>query len=67
MADPSTGLTGIAKFVCAILGLVLFRWTPQSGKGFLIYGALIMLFVLLCVFIFSRPREDESETNPRFP
>jgi len=60
-------MTGIAKFVCAILGLVLFRWIPQTGKGFLIYGVLVVFFVLLCVFIFSRPQEDVSETRPRFP
>ena len=67
MADQSIGMTGAAKFVCGIVGVVLFMWTPQSGKGFLIYGVLIVLLVFLGVFVFSRPREDESKTNPRFP
>ena len=64
MTDQSTGLAGIAKFVCAILGFVLFRWTPQTGRDFLIYGALFLLFVLLCVFIFSRSHKDVEDTGP---
>jgi len=67
MGDQSTGLRGIAKFVCAILGLVLFRWMPLSGKGLLIYGALLVFVVLLCNFIFSQPDEDETEPGLRFP
>ncbi len=67
MADPSTGFRGIAKFVCGILGLVLFVWIPKTGKGFLIYGVLVVLLVLLFVFVFPDRHEDESETGPPFP
>jgi hypothetical protein len=35
MAEPSTGILGIIKFACAILGIGLFMWTPRTGKGFL--------------------------------
>ena len=67
MADPSTGFRGIAKFVCGILGFVLFVWIPKTGKGFLIYGVLVVLLVLLFVFVFSDRHEDESETGSPFP
>lgn len=67
MTGPSTGFTGIAKFVCGILGLVLFTWIPQTNKGFLIYGVLAVLLVLLGVFVFLQPEEDERETGPPFP
>ena len=67
MTGPSTGFRGIAKFVCGILGLVLFVWIPKTGKGILIYGVLVVLLILLFVFVFPDRHEDESETRPPFP
>jgi len=67
MTDPSPGFRGIAKFVCGIVGLVLFRWMPLSGKGLLLYGALLVLLVPLCHFAFSEPQEHEREPGPPFP
>jgi hypothetical protein len=56
MAEPSTGILGIIKFACAILGIGLFMWTPRTGKGFLFYGAGLAVLILLC-FHFTKRRK----------
>lgn len=69
MTGPSTGFTGIAKFVCGILGLVLFVWIPKTGKGFLIYGVLVVLLVLLGVSFFcnlKRMKGNQALLSPDF-
>jgi hypothetical protein len=60
MTGQDTGILGIAKFVCGVLGVVLFTWTPQTGRGFLIYGVLIVVIVMFLVFIVS-PSEKRKE------
>jgi hypothetical protein len=40
---------------CGILGLVLFRWTPTTGKGILIYAALFAVLILIVILL--SPRE----------
>jgi hypothetical protein len=62
MADQSTGFAGLAKFACAILVIVLFMWTPLTGKHFLIYGALLVVVVLLVIFT-SRSRKDAANVS----
>jgi len=66
MTGPRTGFTGIATFVCGILGVVLFMWIPKTGRGFLIYGVLLVLFVLGFIFVLPDRHEDEEETGPPF-
>jgi hypothetical protein len=34
-----------------IIGLVLFRWTPATGKGFAIYGVLLVLLVVVAIIL----------------
>lgn len=46
MSDKArTALAGIAKFALAIVILVVFVWTPKTGRGILVYAALIILLI----------------------
>jgi hypothetical protein len=44
-----------------ILGFVLFRWTPTTGKGFLIYGVLVA--ILIGMLIALPPRKDSGSED----
>jgi hypothetical protein len=37
---------GLCKFGLGVLVLVLFRWTPQTAKGILIYLALFAVLII---------------------
>ena len=41
----TNALLVLCKFGLGILVLVLFRWTPQTGKGILIYLALLAVMI----------------------
>ena len=51
-------LLGLTTFACGILGLILLRWTPTTGKGILIYAAIFA--VLIALAIVSSPRKREG-------
>jgi TctA family transporter len=55
-----TGLPGIIAFAAGILGFVLFRWTPRSGKGILWFAGLFVLLVALIAFLNASGKEDEA-------
>ena len=60
----------VITFVCGILGLILFRWTPATASGLLIYLVLFGLAVVLVFFLpVSRhgywPGKPEHHVNPR--
>ena len=40
-----SALLSATKIACGILVLALFRWTPTTGKGVVIY--LVLFFVLI--------------------
>jgi hypothetical protein len=40
-----------------ILGLILFRWTPATGKGILIYVALLAVLIVMAILLSPRSRE----------
>ena len=57
-------LFGVAKFACGALGVTLFMWTPNSSMGFLLYGVLILLLVVLVIILFrvgQLPNKDDSD------
>lgn len=35
--------------VAGVLGLVLFRWTPETGKGILLYVAMIVIVIAIAL------------------
>ena len=45
-----------ATSVCGILGLILFRWTPTTLKGTIIYVALLGVLVVLGLVLAHRKR-----------
>jgi hypothetical protein len=46
MSDQAqTGLAGIAKFALGIAVVVFVMWTPKTGRGILIYAALVVLLI----------------------
>jgi uncharacterized membrane protein len=62
MSTAKTGVAGIASFFLAIVVLVLFRWTPMTGRGFLLYAALLLAAILLAVGLAHNTEEDETQT-----
>jgi len=47
-------LLGLTTFACGILGLILFRWTPTTGKGILIYAALFAVLIVMAIVLSPR-------------
>jgi len=44
-------LLAAIRFACGILALVLFRWTPTTGRGILVYVALFAVLIVLAIFL----------------
>jgi hypothetical protein len=47
-------LLALTTFVCGILGLVLFRWTPTTGRGILVYAVLFAVLIVLAIVLSPR-------------
>jgi uncharacterized membrane protein YoaK (UPF0700 family) len=47
-------LLGLITFVCGILALVLFRWTPTTGRGILVYAVLFVVLIVLAIILSPR-------------
>ena len=47
-------LLGLTTFVCGILGLALFRWTPTTGRGILVYAVLFAVLIVLAIVLSPR-------------
>jgi hypothetical protein len=47
-------LLGLTTFACGILGLALFRWTPTTGWGILVYVALFAVLIVMAIVLFPR-------------
>jgi hypothetical protein len=41
----------ILRFLCGAAGLVLFRWTPDTGRGLAIYGMLFVALVAAMIIV----------------
>jgi hypothetical protein len=39
---------------CGVLGLILFRWTPSTGTGVLIYVALFAVLIVVAIALSPR-------------
>ena len=44
----------VTTIACGVLGLVLFRWTPTTSKGILIYAALFAVLVIMAIVLSLR-------------
>lgn len=42
-------LLGLITFACGVVALILFRWTPTTGKGILIYAALFAVLIVMAI------------------
>jgi hypothetical protein len=49
-------LLRVTTLACGILGLVLFRWIPTTGRGILVYVALFALLIVVAIVL--SPRKD---------
>jgi hypothetical protein len=47
-------LLKLTMFACGTLGLVLFRWTPTTGRGILAYVALFAVLIVMAVALSPR-------------
>jgi hypothetical protein len=47
-------LLGLTTFACGILGLILLRWTPTTGRGILIYAALFAVLIVMAIVLSPR-------------
>ena len=63
-AKSRKALLGMTTVACGILGLVLFRWTPTTGKGVLIYVALFVVLIVLAIFLSPRKRAGYWPNKP---
>ncbi len=54
--SPKTrkALLGVTTFACGILALVLFRWTPTTAKGILVYMALLVVLIVMAIALSPR-------------
>ncbi|HET9183107.1 MAG TPA: hypothetical protein VFP59_13305 [Candidatus Angelobacter sp.] len=57
-----TVLLRVAQVACGIIMLILFRWTPATGRGFVIYGILLVGLVL--VMIVLAPKHEGYWPDP---
>lgn len=39
---------------CGVLGLILFRWTPTTGMGILVYAALFAVLIVMAIVLSPR-------------
>ena len=44
-------LLGVCSFLGGTLVFVLIRWVPMTAKGFLIYGALVVVLIVLAIIL----------------
>jgi len=49
-------LQAVTTLFAGALGLILLRWTPVTGKGFLSYALLFAILVVLALVVFSGKR-----------
>jgi hypothetical protein len=49
-------LLNATKITCGVLVFVLFRWTPTTGKGILIYATLFVIMIALIIALSPRNR-----------
>ena len=40
-----------AKIVVGLLGLIWFRWTPQTGEGFVVWACLLFGLVIVALIV----------------
>jgi hypothetical protein len=59
VAQVRTLALTITKFGLGVLALALFRWTPRTGKGILVYVSLLAVLVALAI-VLSKRKEDEG-------
>jgi hypothetical protein len=49
-----TALLRVTAVAAGILGFVLFRWTPTTGKGILAYGGLVAVLIVIAIVLSPR-------------
>ena len=49
-------LLKLTTFACGVLGLILFRWTPTSGKGIVVYAGLFVVLIIMVIVFLPRRR-----------
>jgi hypothetical protein len=49
---------------CGVLGLILFRWTPTTGKGILVYAALFAVLIVMAIVLSPRKGSGYWPTKP---
>ena len=55
-------LLHLVQVACGVIGLILFRWTPATGRGLTLYGALVV--VLVAVIIVISPKHEGYWPDP---
>ena len=57
-------LLGVTTFACGILGLVLFRWTPTTAKGILVFVVLFAMLIVMAILLSARKRTGYWPNKP---
>jgi drug/metabolite transporter superfamily protein YnfA len=59
MAEAKSIALGTIKISLGLLGFALFMWTPATGKGFAIFGGLlVVVFVLAGILVKYQTKPD---------
>src|SRR5579871_327860 len=61
-----TASYGVITVVCGILAFILFRWTPTTGTGLIVFLALFAVVIILAMLLPS-PRRGYWPHNPEDP
>ena len=60
-------LRALSAFLCGILALVLFMWTPMTGRAILVYAALLAVVIVLAITLFAKKRARYWPNKPGDP
>jgi hypothetical protein len=57
-------LLRLTTLACGLLALVLFRWTPTTGKGILVYAGLFALLIAMAIVLSPRKGAGHWPNKP---
>jgi hypothetical protein len=57
-------LLRLTTFACGVLALALFRWTPTTGWGILVYVALFAVLIVMAIILSPRKRAGHWPDKP---
>jgi len=63
----TNALAALGQIACGILVVVLFRWTPQTAKGWLIYLGLLAIAIAAAIGFSNKEHKGYWPDKPQDP